>query len=172
MNKNLRLILKTTFTFIIVWFISYFVFGEHIGLEFSDYNFAQIFPKILTFATGTSIYFLCLLSINKNRGWNYKNILKFIFGILLAFIPFILFKYYSSVGNCQNWEVTKQVKSTLFVSTSSNSETIKLIEVYCPEMDLKVDKTFRIMSITPLFNTVSEIDTTNISPTNWKKFKQ
>ncbi|MBS7333125.1 MAG: hypothetical protein KIG88_05980 [Weeksellaceae bacterium] len=172
MNRSLRLTLKTTFILIIVWFISYFVFGEHVSLEFSDYNFALIFPKILTFATGASIYFLFLLSIKKADGWNIKNILKFVFGIIIGIIPFFLFKYYSSVGNCQNWEVTKKVKSTLYESVSSSSETIKLIETYCLEMDLREEKTYRVMAITPIFNTISPIDTLKINDTNWKKIKK
>lgn len=169
MNRSLRLTLKTTFILIIVWFISYFVFGEHISLEFSDYRFAQIFPKILTFATGASIYFLFLLTIKKADGWNLKNILKFVFGIIIGFIPFLLFKYYSSVGNCQNWEVSKKVKTTLYQSVSSSSETIKLIETYCLEMDSRDEKTYRIMAITPFLNTISPIDTTKINDKQWKK---
>lgn len=172
MNRSLRLTLKTTFILIIVWFISYFVFGEYISLEFSDYSFAQIFPKILTFATGASIYFLFLLSIKKSDGWNLKNILKVVFGILIGIIPFLLFKYYSSVGNCQNWEINKKVKSTLYQSVSSSSETVKSIETYCLEMDLREEKTYRVMAITPFFNTISPIDTLKINETNWKKVKK
>ena len=171
MNKSLRLTLKITFTLIIVWFISYFVFGEHISLEFSDYNFAQLFPRILTFATGASIYFLFLLSIRTEKGWNFKNILKFVFGILIAFIPFILFKYYSSVGNCQNWEVTKKVKTTLYQSVSSSSESIKTIETYCLEMDKREEKIYRVIQITPLFNSISPIDTLKLQEKSWKKVK-
>lgn len=171
MNTSLRFILKTTFTLIIVWFISYFVFGEYISLEFADYTFAQQFPKILTFATGASIYFLFMLSIKKSDGWNAFNIIKFVLGIVLGFIPFFLFKYYSSVANCQSWEVFKKEKAILYESVSSSSEKIKLIETFCPEMDSRVEKTYRVMSITPLFNTISEIDTTKIKDNNWKEIK-
>ena len=171
MNRNLLLTLKTIFTIIILWFIGYFVFGENISLEFANYNFAQLFPKILTFAAGASIYFLFLLNIKKEDGWRYPNILKAVAGILFGFVPFILFKYYSSVGNCQNWEVFKQEKNVLFESVSSESEKIKSIQIYCPEMDQTTEKTYRVMAITPLFNTISEVDTVKIKRSNWKKIK-
>lgn len=171
MNTSIRLILKTTFILIIVWFISYFVFGEYISLEFADYKFAQQFPKILTFATGASIYFLFLLAIKKSEGWSIMNILKFIFGLIIGIIPFFLFKYYSSVENCQSWEVSRKEKAILYESVSSTSEKIKLIETFCPEMDSRVEKTYRVMSITPLFNTISEVDTAKLKDSSWKKFK-
>lgn len=171
MNRKLITALKTLLYLILVWFIIYFVFGEQISLEFSDYQFAKIFPKILTFAAGASIYLLILLSIKKSKGWSIVNILKFIAGIIFAFIPFLLFKYYSSVANCQDWEITKKNVKTLFVSTSSNSEKIKTIETYCQEMDELETKNYRVMEITPIFNIVSEIDTAKINQKDWKKFK-
>lgn len=171
MNKNLQLTFKTIFTIIILWFIGYFVFGENISLEFADYNFAQLFPKILTFAAGASIYFLFLLNIKKEDGWGIPNILKGIAGVIFGFVPFILFKYYSSVGNCQNWEVFKQEKNVLFESVSSQSETIKTIQIYCPEMNQTTEKTYRVMAITPIFNTISEVDTVKIKRNHWKKIK-
>lgn len=171
MNIPLKLILKTAFILIIIWFISYFVFGEYISLEFADYQFAQIFPKILTFSAGASIYFLFMLAIKKSEGWRWLNILKFILGILIGILPFFLFKYYSSVANCQSWEVYKKEKAVLYESVTSSSEKIKLIETFCPEMDLRQEKTYRVMSITPLFNTISEIDTATIKNQNWKKIR-
>lgn len=171
MNRKLITTLKTILYLILIWFIIYFVFGEQISLEFSDYHFAQIFPKILTFSAGASIYLLILLTIKKSKGWSFINILKFFAGIMFAIIPFILFKYYSSVANCQEWEITKKNVKTLFVSTSSNSEKIKTIETYCQEMDKLDVKNYRVMEITPFFNVVSEIDTAKINKKDWKKFK-
>lgn len=171
MNKYLLITLKTIFYIIIVWFIGYFIFGENISIEFTDYQFARKFPNVLTFATGSSVYFLFLLNIKKNEGFNLGNGLKLFLGIIFGVLPFILFKYYSSVGNCQNWEVTKKVVKTHFISISSTSESIKSIETYCFEMNKTEQKTYRVMSLTPLFNTISEIDTTKIKPQNWKKYK-
>ncbi len=170
MNKYLLTFLKTIFYLIIGWFLGYFIFGENISVEFSDYQFAQLFPKILTFATGVSIYFLFLLSIKKSDLFSTSNILKFIFGVILGLLPFLLFKYYSSVDNCQNWEVDKRVKSTLYLSTTSN-ESIKLIETYCPEMKQTEVKTYRVLQISPIFNTIYPVDTTKIKRDYWKKMK-
>lgn len=171
MNQKLKITLKTILYLILVWFIIYFVFGEQISLEFADYQFAHIFPKILTFAAGASIYLLILLTIKKSKGWSIVNILKFIAGIIFAFVPFLLFKYYSSVANCQDWEITKKNIATLYVSTTSNSEKIKSVETYCQEMDQLEVKSYRVAELTPLFNVVWEIDTANISPEKWKKLK-
>lgn len=169
MNHYLLTTLKTVFYLIIVWFIGYFVFGENVSIEFSNYQFAKFFPKVLTFAAGASIYFLFLISIKPSDKFSLSNILKFTFGIIIAIIPFLLFKYYSSVGNCQNWEVSKKIVKTHFISTSSASETIKSVETYCLEMDKKDIKTYRIVSFTPIFNTITPIDTTKINSKNWKK---
>lgn len=168
MNKTLLISLRILFWIIIIWFIGYFVFGEYIAIEFSDYTFAQHFPKYLTFAAGASIYFLFLLSIRLKDKWNWKNILKFLAGIGIGFMPFVLFKYYSSVGNCQNWEVIKTNKKTLFQSITSESETIQLIEIECPEMEIKEEKIYRVMHLTPVFNVKSEIDTTKLKFNHWK----
>lgn len=169
MNSYLITFLKTIFYIIIIWFIGYFIFGENITVELSNYEFAQLFPKILTFATGASIYFLFLLSIKISSGFNALNIIKFILGVLCGLLPFFLLKYYSSVDHCQNWEVSKKVKTTLFYSTYSTNETIQLIEVYCPEIGVKEDRTYRIMQISPFFNTIYPIDTLEIKSDNWKK---
>lgn len=169
MNKSILITLQTLFAIFIVWFIGYFVFGENIGIEFADYEFAKLFPKILTFCAGASIYFLFMLSIKKADKWNYKNILKFAAGIILAIVPFILFKYYTSIGNCQTWEVSRRVVKTLYQSKSSTSETIKAIETICPEMESKKVDTYRVMALTPLFNTISPVDTAKIRENNWKK---
>jgi hypothetical protein len=170
MNKYLLTFLKTIFYLTICWFVGYFIFGENISVEFSDYSFTLLFPKILTFATGASIYFLFLLNIKKSEGFKTLNIIKFSLGIILGVLPFFLFKYYASVDNCQNWEVNKKVKSTLFISTTSN-ESIKLIEVYCPELNTTELKTYRIMQISPFFNTVYPVDTLKIKRDYWKKVK-
>ena len=169
MNKSILITLQTIFTIIIMWFIGYFVFGENISIEFANYEFAKQFPKILTFCTGASIYFLFMLSIKKADKWNYKNVIKFVLGIGCAIVPFILFKYYTSIGNCQNWEVSRRVVKTLYQSKSSTSETVKAIETICPEMESKKVDTYRVMALTPLFNTISPIDTTKIRENNWKK---
>lgn len=169
MNSYLSTFLKTIFYIIIVWFLGYFIFGENITVEFSDYQFAQLFPKILTFATGASIYFLFLLSIKISNGFSILNVTKFILGIILGLFPFFLLKYYSAVDNCQNWEVSKKVKTTLYYSTYSSNESIKLIETYCPDLKLKEEKTYRIMQISPFFNTIYPIDTVKIRRDNWKK---
>jgi len=169
MNSNLLITLKTIFYIIIIWFIGYFVFGENISIEFSDYYFAQRFPNILTFAAGTSIYFLFLLSIKKADGFNLNNILKFAFGIIIGILPFFLLKYYSSVDNCQNWEIQKKIIKTHYISTSSSNESIKSIETYCYEMNKKEVKTYRVMKLTPLFNTITPIDTAKINNRNWRK---
>lgn len=171
MNKTLRITLRIIFWLIILWFIGYFVFGEFIALEFSDYKFAQYFPNYLTFATGVSIYFLFLLSIQLKDKFNWKNCLKFLAGIVIGFIPFVLFKYYSSVGNCQNWEISKEIKKTVYQSITSDSEKIQLIETYCPELNTKEVKAYRVMSITPVFNTKSEIDTTKLKFNHWKNIE-
>ena len=171
MNKTLLITLKIIFWIIILWFIGYFVFGEFIALEFSDYTFAQQFPKYLTFATGASIYFLFLLSIQLKKKWHWQNILKFIAGIVIGFVPFVLFKYYSSVGNCQDWEIIKERKKTVYQSITSENETIQLIETACPEMESKETKVYRVMKLTPIFNTKSEIDTTKLKFNHWKNLE-
>ena len=169
MNSILKNILKTILTLNLIWFIGYFVFGEHISLEFSNYEFAKLFPKLITFTAGASIYLLVLLTIKKENGFSIKNILKFIVGILLAFAPFILFKYYSSVANCQDWEVRKKNVSTLFISKTSTKESIKTIDIYCQELNKLETKNFKVTELTSLFNIVTEIDTAKLEKKDWKK---
>ncbi len=139
-----------------------------LSLEFTNQQFAHLFPKILTFSAAASIYFLFLLSIKLKDGWSWINITKFCLGLIIGLIPLATFEYYN-LSQCSSWKTTTKVKKTLYQSNSSSSEKIKLIEVECPETKSKVLKVKRIVDITPLFHTSSTIDTTKISTNSWKK---
>ncbi|WP_413532703.1 hypothetical protein [Empedobacter brevis] len=168
MNKTLRNIILIICTIFIIWFIGYFTIGDFIKLEFVNNHFSKLFPKILTFAAAVSIYTLFLLSIKKQHGWSFMNVMKFIFGIIIGLLPLLTFEY-CSIGSCTSWKVDKTIKKTLYVSNSSDSEKIVLIETFCPESNLKTTQVKRIMEITPLFITTSEIDLNKISTKSWKK---
>ncbi|MEG0187450.1 hypothetical protein [Algoriella sp.] len=168
MNKTLRYIITTSCIIFILWFIGYFLIGDFISLEFSNYEVSQLFPKILTFLAAVSIYVLFLLSIKKNEGWSFSNVMKFVLGIIVGLIPLFTFEYYS-MNDCADWKIEKINKKTLYQSKSSTSETIKLVEIICEENKSKSLQVKRIMQITPLFITSSSIDTTKISTNSWKK---
>jgi hypothetical protein len=168
MNKTLRNIILIICTIFIIWFIGYFLIGDFISLEFANHDFAKLFPKLLTFAAAVSIYVLFLLSIKKKNGWSFMNVMKFIFGIIFGFLPLLTFEYYS-IGSCTNWKIDKKIQKTLYKSNSSDSEKIVLIETFCPESNLKTTQVKRIVEITPLFITTSEIDLNKISDKSWKK---
>lgn len=168
MNKTLRYIILTSCIIFILWFIGYFLIGDFISLEFSNYQVSKIFPKVLTFLAAVSIYVLFLLSIKKNEGWSFSNIMKFVLGIIIGLIPLFTFEYYS-INDCADWKIDKTTKKVLFQSKTSASETIKLIEINCPESKSKTLKVKRVVAITPLFNTSSTIDTAKISTNSWKK---
>ncbi len=170
MNRTFLLCLKFIFYTIILWFIVYFLAGDYISLEFANYKFALVFPRILTFATAASIYCLIVLKIKSEDGWNFSNIMKFIFGILLAFIPFIIFEYLS-LARCNFWETTKTYKGTLYHSKNSDAEKIIVVESVCKNTQTVRRETKRVVSLTPLFNTVSSIDTATIKSGNWNEFK-
>ena len=168
MNKTLRNIILIICTIFILWFIGYFLIGDFISLEFSNYEVSQLFPKILTFLAAVSIYVLFLLSIKKNEGWSFSNVMKVVLGIIVGLIPLFTFEYYS-MNDCTDWKIEKINKKTLYQSKSSTSETIKLVEIICEENKSKSLQVKRIMQITPLFITSSSIDTTKISTNSWKK---
>ncbi len=168
MNKTLRYIITTICIIFILWFLGYFLIGDFISLEFANNQVSIVFPKVLTFLAGVSIYVLFLLTIKKENGWSFLNIMKFILGIIIGLIPLCAFEYYS-LSKCSDWKLEKKVKKTLYQSKSSASETIKLMEFHCPENNSKTVKVKRVMEITPLFITTSEIDTAKISDKVWKK---
>lgn len=168
MNKRLRNITIIISIVFIVWFLLYFLIGNFINLEFSNSDFSKIFPKILTFLASVSVYVLFLISIEKGKGWSFFNVMKFVLGIVVAFIPLVTFEYFS-IDNCATWKVSKHDKKTIYQSVSSASETIRLIEIDCPAANRKTLKVNRVMQVTPMFRTVSEIDTLKISDKNWKK---
>lgn len=89
-------------------------------------------------------------------------------GIVVAFIPLLVFEYFS-IDSCASWKVNKSDKKIIYQSVSSTKETIRLIEVNCPTANRKTLEVKRVMKITPLFITSSEIDTLKISDKNWKK---
>lgn len=168
MNKrflNITIVISIIF---IVWFLLYFLIGNFISLEFSNSNFSSLFPKILTFIASVSVYILFLVSIKKENGWSFFNVMKFVLGIVVAFIPLLVFEYFS-IDSCASWKVNKSDKKIIYQSVSSASETIRLIEVDCPTANRKTLEVKRVMKITPLFITSSEIDTLKISDKNWKK---
>ena len=74
-----------------------------------------------------------------------------------------------NIGSCTNWKIDKKIQKTLYKSNSSDSEKIVLIETFCPESNLKTTQVKRIVEITPLFITTSEIDLNKISDKSWKK---
>ncbi|WP_313374880.1 hypothetical protein [Chishuiella sp.] len=168
MNKTLRNIILSLAIFFILWFIIYFFLGEYIDLEFADYNYTKAFPKVLTFLCAVSIYTLFLIPIKKSKGWSFLNILLFFVGILFSLIPIFLFQFFS-LNKCANWKLDKRDKKTLYQSKMSSSETIKLIEFNCKEANKKNIKVKRVVEITPLFISSSDIDTLKISDKNWKK---
>ena len=168
MNKTLRNIILIICTIFILWFIGYFLVGDFINLEFANHQFSHLFPKILTFLAAVSIYVLFLLSIKKENGWSFLNIMKFVLGIIIGLLPLCAFEYYN-LSNCADWKLEKQDKKVLYQSKSSTSETIKLVEIICEKNKSKSLQVKRIMQITPLFITSSSIDTTKISTNSWKK---
>lgn len=170
MNPTLRLCLKFIFYTIILWFLAYFLLGNYISLEFSNYQFALLFPKILTFATAVSIYGLLVLTIRSESGWSFGNIMKFMSGVILAFIPFVIFEYLS-LDRCNFWETTKTYKGTLYHSKNSSAEKIVIIESVCKGSENVIRETKHTVGITPIFNTSSPIDTSKIKLSNWNEFK-
>ncbi|GEM52193.1 hypothetical protein HX001_12185 [Empedobacter brevis] len=168
MNKTLRNIILIICTIFIIWFIGYFLIGDFISLEFANQQFSKLFPKILTFVAAVSIYIIFLVSIKKKEGWSFMNIMKFVFGIIIGLIPLLTFEYFS-IGSCTDWKIDKKIKKTLYQSNSSNAETIVLLETYCPESNLKTTQVKRVVKITPLFITTSDIDISKISDKSWKK---
>ena len=168
MNKTLRNIILIICTIFILWFIGYFLVSDFINLEFANHQFSHLFPKILTFLAAVSIYVLFLLSIKKGNGWSFLNIMKFVLGIIIGLLPLCAFEYYN-LSNCADWKLEKQDKKVLYQSKSSTSETIKLVEITCPEKNTKTVQVKRVMEITPLFITTSPIDTIKVSEKVWKK---
>jgi len=168
MNNRIRYITIIISILFIAWFLLYFLIGNSISLEFSNTNFSKLFPKILTFLASVSVYVLFLLSIKKSSGWSLFNVMKFVLGIVVALLPLLAFEYFS-IDSCPTWKMNKKDKKIIYQSVSSTSETIRLVEIDCPSANKKTLKTKRVMQITPLFITSSEIDTLKISDKNWKK---
>ncbi|WP_154662237.1 hypothetical protein ACF3NR_05085 [Vaginella massiliensis] len=152
----------------IAWFLLYFLVGDTFPFDFANQNLKQLFPNVLVFLAGVAIYILLLLQINLDKKWEFSNILKFVGGIILGFIPFILYGFFS-IQTCPFWLQKQEYHQTLFQSKLNQNERIVLRKTTCLDCPTTKQDTVKSKVYAGFIRTTQKANLHQLNTKYWQK---
>jgi hypothetical protein len=148
--RILQKILQVICWLIVIWFGVYFFFGERFSITFTNRDFGEYLPHILTFGAAASIYLLLILNIKSSRK-KWRNILFFFLGLILAAVPLLAFHLYFQY-QCEFWNREIKSSKVIYFNKLNKFESIKVIRSVCENEKSKVQTdTAYSKQITPYF---------------------
>lgn len=167
-QKNLKKITFSLCFVFIAWFLLYFLIGKTFPYEFANQNFKLLFPKIIVFLAAVSIYTLLLMQIDLAKKWEFSNVLKFVGGIILGFVPFILYGFFS-IQSCPFWLQSHENSKTLFRSKLNQNEKIIVQKTHCTDIHSSYKDTIQTTTYFNFIRTSHSVKPSEMNQKYWQK---